>query len=75
MTSSDLGVVAGALVIGGALSYAGAYAVAAGTSKAECLSYGYSRAEVDMYLVSYCVRRLDQTDVVVPLEKVRRERS
>lgn len=41
----------------------------------ECLSHGYPKAIVDMYLNAYCVRRVDQTDVVEPLEKVRRERS
>lgn len=44
-------------------------------AKAECLQAGYPSAQIDFYLEAYCIRRLDQTDVVEPLEKIRRERS
>lgn len=34
----------------------------------QCLALGYPSARIDYMLTQYCVKRVDQTDVVVPLE-------
>jgi hypothetical protein len=36
-----------------------------------CLKAGYREAHVDFTLNRYCVKRVEQTDVVIPLEQVR----
>jgi hypothetical protein len=41
-------------------------------TEAACLRAGYPGASVDVFLNQYCVKRVDQTDVVVPLEDVKR---
>jgi hypothetical protein len=38
---------------------------------AACLRAGYPSARIDWSLNAYCVKRVDQTDVVVPLSTVR----
>lgn len=58
-----------------ALGYAGASAVVHARSRAECLAAGYPTAYVTWKREAYCVRRVEQTDIVEPLAKVRRERS
>lgn len=42
--------------------------------KSECLSLGYPNGQLDMQMNAYCVARINQTDVVLPLEvaKLRR---
>lgn len=42
--------------------------VAAGS---ECSSLGYPKSIVSTSLTTYCVKRVDQTDVVVPLTKLK----
>jgi hypothetical protein len=37
-----------------------------------CLAAGWPRATLDYRLNAYCIKRVDQTDVVLPLEKVQR---
>ena len=39
----------------------------------QCLALGYREARVSVILERYCVYRRDQTDVVVPLERAKRE--
>jgi hypothetical protein len=41
-------------------------------TEAACLRAGYPSATVDVFLNRYCVKRVDQTDVVVPLSDVAR---
>jgi hypothetical protein len=50
------------------------YGVTEARARVDCLAYGYPAVKVDMALRAYCVRRVDQTDVVVPLDKVLSER-
>jgi hypothetical protein len=38
---------------------------------AQCLRAGYPGSTYDYALNAYCVKRVDQTDVVVPLSEVR----
>lgn len=44
--------------------------VSASASK-QCLAAGWPAAKVDYSLNQYCVKRVDQTDVVVPLEQIK----
>ncbi len=37
-----------------------------------CLQGGYPESKMDWQLKTYCVKRQDQTDVVVPLAEVRK---
>lgn len=37
-------------------------------TKRACLQAGYPGAQVSFALERYCVKRVDQTDIVVPLE-------
>lgn len=37
------------------------------SASAECLAAGYPRAKINYTLTRYCIKRVDQTDVVVPL--------
>lgn len=39
-------------------------------TQSKCLSLGYPRSDVDYILTRYCIKRVDQTDVVVPLSKL-----
>lgn len=41
-----------------------------GISAPVCLSYGYPETRVTYNLDTYCVKRLDQTDTVVPINQV-----
>lgn len=61
--------------IGILLGSVAVYGIVQAKANVECLAYGYPKATVDMYLNAYCIRRFDQTDVVEPLAKIRRERS
>lgn len=38
----------------------------------ECLQAGYPSSRMDWQLKTYCVKRQDQTDIVVPLAEVRK---
>jgi hypothetical protein len=44
--------------------------VTLGGAKQQCLAAGWPRAEMDYTLTQYCIKRVDQTDVVVPLSKI-----
>jgi len=44
--------------------------VVAGGAKQQCLASGWPRAEIDYTLTQYCIKRVDQTDVVVPLRDI-----
>ena len=46
--------------------------VAEASAQAKCLAAGWPSAKVDYALTKYCVRRVDQTDVVVPLRDIKR---
>ena len=35
-----------------------------------CLAHGYPRADLGWVSPSYCIKRIDQTDVVVPVSDV-----
>jgi len=37
-----------------------------------CLQEGYPESKMDWQLKTYCVKRQDQTDIVVPLAEVRK---
>lgn len=45
---------------------------AAGSAKSACLEAGYPGAKIDYKWNRYCIKRVEQTDVVVPLELVRK---
>ena len=40
--------------------------------EARCLAYGYSSANTTMAMTTYCIKRVDQTDVVVRLDSLDR---
>jgi hypothetical protein len=42
------------------------------TAHIECLRLGYPSHRVTLLMERYCVKRVDQTDVVVPLHEARR---
>lgn len=52
-------------IIAVSLFYGG---IRSGTHR-RCLAAGYPKGEVSYTLDRYCIRRVDQTDVVVPLAK------
>jgi hypothetical protein len=63
------------LAIAGALFlvvYGGLMAICQVTTERACLRSGYPGAKVSFVLERYCVKRVDQTDVVVPLSVVRK---
>lgn len=74
MTGTDQIFAAAFAVMGLVLVYVIAIATATGILGAECLRHGYPRAEVTWNFEQYCTKRVDQTDVVVPIEAVRRGR-
>lgn len=37
----------------------------------ECMDHGYRDAKIVWFLTPYCVQRVDQTDIVISLKKVR----
>ena len=45
------------------------YAAAQTRAEKECLARGWAHGDVDWTLNAYCITRVDQTDVVRPLEK------
>ena len=47
----------------------GIYVTADKRAQRDCLARGWPRAQVDWALNKYCTARIDQTDVVRPLEK------
>lgn len=47
------------------------YSIAASRWDRECMDSGYRDAKVVWFLTPYCVQRVDQTDIVVSLERVR----
>lgn len=40
--------------------------------ESQCLKLGYREAHVDWAMRAYCVTRVEQTDVVIPLGEARR---
>ncbi len=46
------------------------FLVAQARTESACLRAGYPSASVDVFLNRYCVKRVDQTDIVVPLSDV-----
>jgi len=46
----------------------------AAVTQSACLSHGYPHGAVTVTFERYCSKRIDQTDVVVPLSEVRRRR-
>jgi hypothetical protein len=38
------------------------------TSEAQCLELGWPKARIDFRLNAYCIKRVNQTDVVRPLK-------
>lgn len=38
-------------------------------TESQCLKQGYRDSKVDWFLNQYCIKRVDQTDIVVPLKK------
>ena len=47
------------------------FGVASANARKQCLAAGWPKAEVDYMLNTYCIKRVDQTDVVVPLKELR----
>jgi len=47
------------------------YAIPVVLTQSECLRLGYREANVDVFFNRYCVLRLDQTDIVVPIAEAR----
>ncbi len=50
------------------------YGVAKLGTNSACLSYGYKSAKIDYALNAYCIKRVNQTDVVIPLSKAKHEK-
>jgi hypothetical protein len=42
------------------------------SAQTECLAAGYPGSALSLYLEVYCIKRVDQTDVVIPLSEVSR---
>jgi hypothetical protein len=41
------------------------------TANRACLKAGYPEAKIDFTFNQYCIKRVDQTDVVVPLKEIK----
>lgn len=41
-------------------------------AKSTCLALGYRSVEIDASLAAYCIKRVDQTDIVVPIEEAKK---
>lgn len=44
--------------------------VVAVRADAICLAHGYPKTQIDFRGNAYCIKRVDQTDVVVPLKEI-----
>lgn len=64
------GFIAGAVVVVALVALGITVAFIRGISAPVCLSYGYPETRVTYNLDTYCVKRLDQTDTVVPINQV-----
>ncbi len=42
--------------------------------EAQCMEYGYASANTTMFGTTYCIKRVNQTDVVVRLDSLQRAR-
>lgn len=51
----------------------GVYCLKVILTQSECLSHGYKESKVDMFFNPYCIKRVDQTDVVLPLDDIRKK--
>lgn len=47
------------------------FGITRSTTAKFCLSHGYANSEVTWDYSRYCINRINQTDVVVPIEKVK----
>jgi hypothetical protein len=64
--------IGGPLIFGGlALLVIAVVITALLRAQSACLDAGYRDATVTWHLRAYCVKRVDQTDVVVPLAEVK----
>jgi len=69
----DTGLIMGALVIGALVTPIVFFSILLEKQyQAEriCLAKGYPKAYVTMERKAYCIKRVNQTDVVVPLEEL-----
>jgi hypothetical protein len=41
-------------------------------TEADCLAAGYTAAKIDYKFTEYCIKRIDQTDVVVRLKDIQK---
>lgn len=41
------------------------------TANTKCLRFGYSSSKIDATFDSYCIKRVNQTDVVIPLSELK----
>lgn len=69
MNAADVVVVALLFAIVG-VAVVGGYAKIHANSA--CLSHGYADVKGSILIGFYCIKRVDQTDVVVPLESLRK---
>ena len=53
------------------LSYVVALCAVGAVTQKGCLAFGYPSFKIDYTFSAYCVKRVDQTDVVERLEKLR----
>lgn len=53
------------------LLYLGVAMYRGGEAENACLAAGYRESRVDFKMRQYCIRRVDQTDEVIRLDKVR----
>lgn len=44
------------------------------SAESDCLAFGYPHVNVSMNMTAYCTKRIDQTDVVVPLAKLKEQK-
>lgn len=69
MRSDDAAVIAavcGLILVVGYLAF---FAVLSARTEADCLSSGYPAHNVTWNGARYCIKRVDQTDIVVPFDR------
>jgi hypothetical protein len=54
------------------LLFLGVFIVASVRTERACLVAGYSGMEIDFTLTGYCTKRVEQTDVVIPVSEIDR---
>jgi hypothetical protein len=65
-------VITGAVLFFSALIF---YTVQDAKTAAFCLKHGYPSSNMTFGLDKYCIKRVDQTDVVVPIDEVQEARK